>query len=118
MRVEVDQGVGVSVKTVGELRKMTAWPENLAITTPQERHPESAIRQGQRRETPLAETVRVFELASFTDARRRRSALQWRRGVPEFKRDLGETEAARMEATRATARLPGSDRVTRSSSPP
>jgi len=44
MRVEVDQGLGVSAKTVGELRKMTAWPENLAITTPQERHPDSAIR--------------------------------------------------------------------------
>jgi hypothetical protein len=33
MRVEVDQ-----------LRKMTAWAENLAITTPQERHPESAVK--------------------------------------------------------------------------
>jgi hypothetical protein len=25
-------------------RKVTAWPENLVITTPQERHSESAIR--------------------------------------------------------------------------
>ena len=44
MQVEVDQDIGVSAKTVGELRKMAAWPENLAITTPQERHPESTIR--------------------------------------------------------------------------
>lgn len=32
--VEVDPGVGLSAKTVGELRKVTAWPEDLAITTP------------------------------------------------------------------------------------
>jgi hypothetical protein len=37
MRVEVDPGIQVSAKTVGELRKLTAWPENLAITTPQGR---------------------------------------------------------------------------------
>ena len=44
MQVEADQGVGVSAKTVGELRKVTTWPENLAITTPQERFPGSAIK--------------------------------------------------------------------------
>ena len=44
MRVELDPDVGVSAKTVGELRKVTAWPENLVITTPQERYPESAIK--------------------------------------------------------------------------
>jgi hypothetical protein len=44
MRVEVDRDVSVSAKTVGELRKVTAWPENLVITTPQERHPESVIK--------------------------------------------------------------------------
>jgi hypothetical protein len=32
----------VSAKTVGELRKVTAWPETLAVTTPQERHADSA----------------------------------------------------------------------------
>jgi hypothetical protein len=42
MQVEADQDIGVSAKTVGELRKVTAWPENLAITTP--RDPESAIK--------------------------------------------------------------------------
>jgi hypothetical protein len=44
MRVEADIGTGVSAKTVGELRKMTTWSENLVITTPQERHPESAVK--------------------------------------------------------------------------
>lgn len=32
--VEVDPGIAVSAKTVGELRKVTVWPENLAIITP------------------------------------------------------------------------------------
>ena len=32
MRVEIDRGVGVSAKTVGELRKISRWPENLAVT--------------------------------------------------------------------------------------
>jgi hypothetical protein len=44
MRVEVDPDVKVSARTVGELRKVAAWPENLAITTPGERRPESAVR--------------------------------------------------------------------------
>jgi hypothetical protein len=44
MRVEVDPDIAVSAKTVGELRKVTAWPENLAITTPPEYYPEGAIR--------------------------------------------------------------------------
>lgn len=43
-RVEVDADIGVSAKTVGELRKITAWPENLAVTTPPERYPESIIK--------------------------------------------------------------------------
>jgi hypothetical protein len=44
MHVEADPDIGVSAKTVGELRKVTAWPENLAITTPQERGPDSTIK--------------------------------------------------------------------------
>ena len=44
MRVEVDPGIQPSPKTVGELRKMTAWPENLVITTPDERSPESTVK--------------------------------------------------------------------------
>jgi hypothetical protein len=56
MRVEVDSDVEISAKTVGQLRKVTAWPENLAITTPQERYPESAVKisraSGAKRATP------------------------------------------------------------------
>src|SRR5262249_39938322 len=44
MRVEADAGTGVFAKTVGELRKMTTWSENLVITTPQGRYPESAVK--------------------------------------------------------------------------
>ena len=44
MPVEADRDIDVSAKTVGELRKVTAWPENLAITTPQGRNPESAAK--------------------------------------------------------------------------
>jgi hypothetical protein len=33
MRVEVERGIRVSVKTVGELRNTTAWPGNLVTTT-------------------------------------------------------------------------------------
>jgi len=44
IRVEVDSGIEISAKTVRELRKGTAWPENLAISTPQYHHPESAVR--------------------------------------------------------------------------
>jgi len=43
MLVEVDPGIQLCPKTVGELRKMTAWPETLAIT-PQERDPDSAVK--------------------------------------------------------------------------
>jgi hypothetical protein len=34
----------ITAKTVGELRKVSFWPENLAITTPQERYSESVVR--------------------------------------------------------------------------
>ena len=44
MRVEVEPGITVSAKTVGELWKMTVWPDNLVITTPPERYPESAVK--------------------------------------------------------------------------
>jgi hypothetical protein len=46
MRVELEPDIGVSAKTVGELLKVAAWPENLVITTPQERYTESAIKVG------------------------------------------------------------------------
>jgi hypothetical protein len=44
MRVEVDPDIAVSASTVGQLREMAAWPDNLVITTPQERFPESAVK--------------------------------------------------------------------------
>jgi hypothetical protein len=37
MRVQTDPDIGVSAKTVGQLRKVKAWPENLAIAVPEER---------------------------------------------------------------------------------
>jgi hypothetical protein len=37
MRVQSDPDTPVSAKTVGQLRKVKAWPENLAIAVPQER---------------------------------------------------------------------------------
>jgi hypothetical protein len=46
MPVKVDADIEVSAKTVGELRKLTAWPENLAITTPQDGYRDSAVRIG------------------------------------------------------------------------
>ncbi len=44
MRVQVDPDVEVTAKTVGELREATSWPENLAITTPQEHSPGSVVK--------------------------------------------------------------------------
>jgi hypothetical protein len=37
MRVQSDPDTPVSAKTVGQLRKVKTWPENLAIAVPQER---------------------------------------------------------------------------------
>jgi len=44
MRVQVDRDIGVSAKSVGELRKATTWSENLVISTPQERGREGAVK--------------------------------------------------------------------------
>jgi hypothetical protein len=56
MGVEIDENIGVSAKTVGELRSLTAWPENAAITTPDARDPESTIKvskaSGPKRTSP------------------------------------------------------------------
>jgi len=43
MPVEVEPDIGVSAKTVDQLRKVAAWPENLVVITPQERSPQSAV---------------------------------------------------------------------------
>jgi hypothetical protein len=44
MPVEVDPDIAVSARTVGQLREVTMWPDNLVITTPQERYPESTVK--------------------------------------------------------------------------
>jgi hypothetical protein len=44
MPIEAEPGVGVSAKTVGELRKVTSWPENLVIITPQDCFAESVVK--------------------------------------------------------------------------
>jgi hypothetical protein len=46
MPVKTDPEIGVSAKTVGELRKLTAWPENLTIATPLDLHPGSLVSVG------------------------------------------------------------------------
>jgi len=62
MQVEADVGTGVSAKTVGELRRVTTWSENLVITTPQERHPESAVKisKARRRAQQCLEMAGTF----------------------------------------------------------
>jgi hypothetical protein len=42
--VQVDADTGVAARTVGQLRKVAAWPDNLAITTPQQNLPGSTIK--------------------------------------------------------------------------
>ena len=44
MPVKVDADIEVSAKTVGELRNLATWPENLAITTPQDGYPDSGVK--------------------------------------------------------------------------
>jgi len=43
MRVRVDPQIPVSARTVGELREVTSWPANAAITRPQGYDPEAAV---------------------------------------------------------------------------
>jgi len=44
MRVELEADIGASPKTVGELRKLKAWPENIVVATPRGRDSEGAVR--------------------------------------------------------------------------
>jgi hypothetical protein len=44
MRVEADPDVKVSAKTVGQLRNVSSWPENVVIATPQQSYPGSTVR--------------------------------------------------------------------------
>jgi hypothetical protein len=60
-----DRDIDVYAKTVGELRKVMVWPENLVITTPQERYSESAIRVSKAthatRVTPKSQAFRSWK---------------------------------------------------------
>jgi len=56
---QIECGLKWTLTSVRELRMVTVWPENLAITTPQDRHPENAVRVSKVSvATRLAETVR------------------------------------------------------------
>ena len=42
--VEADPETGISARTVGELRKVTAWSETFAIATPPQLDPSNPVR--------------------------------------------------------------------------
>jgi hypothetical protein len=44
MQVQVEPEIEVSAKTVGDLRKVAAWPANLAVITPIGSDPQSTVR--------------------------------------------------------------------------
>jgi hypothetical protein len=44
MSVEIDSGIALSARTVRTLRKVSVWPDNLVITTPQDRSPENTVK--------------------------------------------------------------------------
>ena len=44
MRVVPDADVEAPAKTVGELRKVPTWPENVVITTPAQSYPGSIVK--------------------------------------------------------------------------
>lgn len=44
MRVQVEPGLGISAKTVRDLRQAATWPGNLAIATPQQRDAGSVVK--------------------------------------------------------------------------
>ncbi len=46
MRVEIEPEVPLAAKSVDELRRMQAWPENLSLTVPQALSSDSAVRVG------------------------------------------------------------------------
>jgi hypothetical protein len=46
MRVEVEPGIGITAKTVGELRRASTWSGNLAIATPRQLDAHSTVKVG------------------------------------------------------------------------
>src|SRR5262245_65637678 len=73
-RVEADPAVGVSAKSVGELRKLAAWPENLAVITPQDHDPGNAVKISKANVAtrPSPKRERVGALAAGAAGRRAR----------------------------------------------
>ena len=57
MRVEIDSDIKISAKTVGELRKVNVWPENLANAAGTLFRECRKGEQSQHRDTHLAEAV-------------------------------------------------------------
>jgi hypothetical protein len=46
MRVEADADTPLTARTVGQLRKLDTWPENLVLTVPEQYHAASCVRIG------------------------------------------------------------------------
>ena len=46
MRVEADADTPLTARTVGQLRKLDSWPENLVLTVPEQYHAASCVRIG------------------------------------------------------------------------
>ena len=46
MRVELDPDTHLSAKTVGQLRKLDAWPDNLVVNVPEQYQATGCVRVG------------------------------------------------------------------------
>jgi hypothetical protein len=46
MRVEADPGTSCAAKTVGQLRKLSTWPDNLVLNVPEHHEAASCVRIG------------------------------------------------------------------------
>jgi hypothetical protein len=46
MRVESEPDTHLSAKTVGQLRKLDTWPDNLALTVPEQYQATSCVKVG------------------------------------------------------------------------
>jgi hypothetical protein len=46
MRVELEPDTHLSAKTVGQLRKLDTWPDNLALTVPEQYQAASCVKVG------------------------------------------------------------------------
>jgi hypothetical protein len=46
MRVEADPDTPCTAKTVGQLRKLAAWPDNLVLTVPEQYQVAGCVRVG------------------------------------------------------------------------